>query len=242
MDEQLGDVSFLIDEMLAANVEPGNFLEGGIDASRVGAVGHSLGGATVLGATFHPDFGDARIGAVVGHAPLACVFTETFFDGGTAPMMIIGGTEDLVTGYLSNHLAPYGFANAEKYLVTLGGGTHFAFANDLLGDDALNPDEELACPVLLPPGSPRPVVVDYGLPPDYLGGVAAGIDPSGSACEALCPPPPAEFMTQTRQNGLSRAATAAMFEYVFRGDVSADRLISGGIDTENPDVSLLFER
>jgi predicted dienelactone hydrolase len=59
MAQRLLDLSFLIDTML----ERGAF--GPVDPARIGAVGHSFGGWTVLAA---PDT-DPRIAAIVAHAP-----------------------------------------------------------------------------------------------------------------------------------------------------------------------------
>ncbi|MFT4570420.1 MAG: dienelactone hydrolase [Hyphomicrobiaceae bacterium] len=242
VDEQIADISFLIDEMLARSATAGSLFEGGIDASRVGAVGHSLGGITVLGAGYHTDIADPRIGAVVGHAPLGCVLEDGFFDGGTAALMIVGGTEDLVTRYPSNHLAPYQIANAEKYLVTLEGGLHVGFITDFLNDDSQNGDDILGCALVVPPGESRPFSGDFGLPIDYLGGAAAGIDPTGGSCEAVCPAPGPTWMAHDRQIDLAQAATVAMFESTFRDDFAAKRLLDGALDTENSDLTLLSEQ
>lgn len=56
---QVGDVSFLIDEMLADDA-----LAPFIDPGRIGALGHSLGGLTTAGAALSAD-GDQRISAAV---------------------------------------------------------------------------------------------------------------------------------------------------------------------------------
>jgi acetyl esterase/lipase len=243
LDQQIVDVSFVIDRLLAMNATVGGPFEGRIDASRIGLVGHSLGGATVLGTGYHPTLRDPRVDVVIGLAPFACMYQEAFFDGGgTEPLMILSGTADLVTLPTSNHVAPYNRANPEKYLVTLDGGLHIGFANDFLNDDSQNADDVLACPALLPPGSPRPVTLSFSIPPDFLGGIAAGVDTTGASCEPLCPLPTATWMAHARQRDIELASVTAMLEHVFDGNVSADRLITGRIDTENADVTLAYER
>ncbi|HYC53664.1 MAG TPA: alpha/beta fold hydrolase [Candidatus Binatia bacterium] len=243
LDAQVEDVGFLISQILALSAVSGGFWEGGIDTSKVGVVGHSMGGATVLGGAYHPTFHDSRIDAVVALAPFACIFQESFFDGGgTAPLLIMAGDEDMVTGYTSNQLDVFARANAEKYLMTLAGGTHIGFANDFLNNDALNGDEELACPTLVPEGAERPYLPDFDIPADFLGGAAAGVDTAGSTCEPICPPPPATWMDWDRQTELELAGTLAMFEKVLRGSVSADRLLTDRLDSENADATIAYER
>ena len=240
IDKQAGDVSFMIDYAIAENTNSSSFLSGHVDTDKIGAIGHSLGGATVLLATYHPTVRDPRIDATVALSPLGCVFLDNFFDTVNTPLMIEGGTVDLITPYNSNHLQPYGLANAPKYLVTMDGGTHLGFADRLLFAANENGDEEVGCPLFIQPGDPRPKTIDPGLPPDYLGGPPDGVDPSGSMCEAICPPPPASFMLHARQNTLAKAASLAFFDAKFFGSISAKRMITGRIDTDNTDVTLSY--
>ena len=78
------------------------------------------------------------------------------------------------------------------------------------------------------------------LPSDFLGGPAAGTDPSGAACGPLCALPPPAFMLHARQNTLAKAASVAFFEAKLRGLVSGHRMITGRIDTDNSDTTLQF--
>ncbi len=238
---QVGDLSFLIDHFLAENTDNASAFFGRIDPDRIGAIGHSLGGATVLLATYHATLRDPRIKATVALAPLGCVFLDGFFDTSTVPLMIEGGTVDMITPYASNHLQPYGFVNAPKYLLTFDGGTHLGFADRLLWGVNQNGDDAVGCSLFVHPGDPRPVTFDANLPPDFLGGPALGVDPTGSTCQPICPLPPPSFMLQLRQNSLAKAASTSFFESKLRGSVSGRRMITGRIDSDNADLSLMYE-
>ena len=238
---QAQDLSFLIDTMVAENANPSSFLYGRIDTSRIGALGHSLGGTTVMLATYHATVRDPRIDATVAMSPLGCVFLDNFFDTVTTPFMIEAGTVDMITQYASNHLQPYGFVNAPKYLVTFDGGTHLGFDDRLGFPASANGDDALGCGIFVHEGDPRPVTFEANLPPDFLGGPALGVDPSGSMCQPICPLPPADFMLHARQNTLAKASTTAFFEAKLRGSVSGARYITGRVDTDNDDTSLMYE-
>jgi hypothetical protein len=105
----------------------------------------------------------------------------------------------MITRYDSNHLQPYGLVNAPKYLLSFDGGTHLGFADRLFFAANENGDDAIGCSIFVQPGDPRPVQFEANLPPDFLGGPALGIDPSGSMCEPICPLPPPSFMLQARQ-------------------------------------------
>jgi len=239
--EQALDLGFLIDTFEDANADPLSFFFGRVDTDTIGAIGHSLGGATVTLATFHTDVRDPRIDATVALSPLGCFILDGFFDDVATPFMIEGGTVDMITPYASNHVAPYNFANAEKYLVEMDGGTHLGFSDRLLFTATQNGDAEIGCSIFVGPDDPRPVTIDPNLPPDFLGGPANGIDPSGSQCEPICPLPPADFMLHARQNTLAKSASLAFFQSKLFGSVAGHRLITDKLDSENDDVALFYE-
>jgi dienelactone hydrolase len=66
---QPGDVSFVIDRMLAASADPADALHDRVDGARIAAMGHSLGGATVAALTRLDCCTDPRVDAVIAVAP-----------------------------------------------------------------------------------------------------------------------------------------------------------------------------
>lgn len=96
---QPGDLAIVLDHLLEADTRPGDPLRGRIDGERVGALGHSLGGATVLGSTRSTCCTDTRIGAAVLVAP--ATFVVGVFLGGEVPdtelpTLVVNGRDDLL--------------------------------------------------------------------------------------------------------------------------------------------------
>ena len=241
IDEQARDVSFLIDTVLGWNNDPNHLFYGRVDSSRIGATGHSLGGATSLLAGFHSEVSDNRIEAVVALAPLACTFDEAMYDSASTPLLIMGGTEDMITPVTGNAVIPYQRANPIKYLMLFEEGTHMGFINRLYSDPDANGDEELFCAPQFPPGSQRPSTVGITIPDDYLGGAATGIDTTASICEPICPLPPDSHMNHDVQQELVQAGTLAFFDYILDSDVPARRLLQSRLVAENESVSMSYE-
>ncbi|MGH7894672.1 MAG: alpha/beta hydrolase family protein, partial [Candidatus Binatia bacterium] len=101
------DLSFLLDQFLALDGEPGSFVAGAIDAGRIGAAGHSLGAYAVTAlatcAVSPGAFTDARIKAIL---PLDGANAEDssqypgIFSTITIPTLLSGGTLSNVTPLL----------------------------------------------------------------------------------------------------------------------------------------------
>ncbi|MFT5203657.1 MAG: acetyl esterase/lipase [Candidatus Aldehydirespiratoraceae bacterium] len=120
IEGQVGDVSFLIDSVLA---DPD--LAGRIDPDRIGMVGHSLGGLTTAGAAVGTD-ADVRINAAV-------VMSAGF--GTPRPgvaVMVLHGDADLIVPYVSG-TASYAQLGERRLLVTLVDGNHL---EGIIDDDS----------------------------------------------------------------------------------------------------------
>jgi dienelactone hydrolase len=110
---QVGDVSLLIDEMLADDA-----LAPFIDPGRIGALGHSLGGLTTAGAALSPD-GDQRISAAV---VISAGFGDVRDD--VAVMVLHGDADNVIA--VDSSITSYAFVDGRGIFVTLLGGDHIA--------------------------------------------------------------------------------------------------------------------
>ena len=103
-----------------------------VDISRVGAVGHSLGGYTVVGmAGGWPAWKTPEIKAVLALSPYVAPYVE---NGALAhlgvPVMYQGAQFDWgITPSLEGRRGAYAMTAAPKYFAKLKGGTHFEWTN-----------------------------------------------------------------------------------------------------------------
>lgn len=120
---QPGDVSFVIDEVLAANDDPDSPLHGLVDPEAIGVVGHSLGGATTWAVSFNTATRDDRIDSTAIFAGLTIGMPdgEFEFDSGLPLLVLHGDGEDIPIGL---DQAAYDQATSPKWFVTLHGGDH----------------------------------------------------------------------------------------------------------------------
>src|SRR6202041_3475769 len=123
---QPGDVSFLIDQMLARTKQADNLLFGRVDGDRIAALGLSLGGLTTELVAFDPKRRDPRIRAAISMAGPSQFLTPEFFGGDSIPFMYIGGTADAIVPYREN-AQPILEKYKNSVLVTLDSGSHVGF-------------------------------------------------------------------------------------------------------------------
>jgi predicted dienelactone hydrolase len=210
--EQPGDVSFVIDSVLAE-------LGSAIDADRIGAAGLSFGGTTTLLVTYHAALRDPRIKAALPIAPGACMVTKAFFTTTDAPLLLLTGSSDVLVPWKQNAKRPYKAAGAPKYLVTLRDASHTSFTGILAGNSGTPHPDTIGCAAIddvVPdePGQDDPFA--------GLEGAGAGINSTPKRCPLPCTGAiPESAMAANRQHELSKIAYAAFFEGTLRDDVAA---------------------
>jgi predicted dienelactone hydrolase len=130
------DLSFMIDQFLAFDGEPGNFFEAAIDPDRIGVSGHSFGGYTsfaIAGGTFAlGTFTDTRVKGILPQAPAASFFPDEFFPTITIPTLILGGSIDETTPFPVEQQHPFDELPAGAAIVGLAqltGAGHFTFSD-----------------------------------------------------------------------------------------------------------------
>src|SRR5581483_11991547 len=124
---QPGDVSFVIDSMLAQSADPASPLHGAVAADAVGVTGHSLGAFTTL-LTVYGMRKDARVKAALPISGSGCFLSEAQTAGVDTPIMLLTGSADEIVAPGGNRRA-YELAHAPRYWVQLTGGNHIRFAD-----------------------------------------------------------------------------------------------------------------
>ena len=120
---QPADASFVITEVIKLDKDGKQF--GGIDAKRIGASGHSLGGITTYGITYSGCCRDKRVKAAIPMSGLAGIVepADQYFQDGATPLLGLHGNQDGTVPYAAGTNA-YGMAKAPKFLLTFIGAGH----------------------------------------------------------------------------------------------------------------------
>ena len=230
LPNQPGDISFLIDTMLADAT-----FGAAIDPARIGLTGLSLGGTTTLLTAFHPGLRDHRVRAAAAMAPGACFFTNTFYDHAALPLLLIDGDIDAITPYTENTLFAFGQANAPKYLVTLAGGTHTGFSAAAALFETQNNADDVGCGALgnvLNTG-------DLGLI-TLLGGADTGVIAGNCPLPCSGPKPLPHAMKPSRQHTLTVLSIFPFLESTLHGDSRAHVFLQKTLEAENSDAATQF--
>jgi predicted dienelactone hydrolase len=237
---QPGDVSFVIDTLLARSADADDSLYGLLDPTRIAAVGLSLGGLTTQLAAYHRDVREPRLAAAVSIAGPSAFLERTFFQTRDMPFMMIAGSTDAIVPYEAN-AEPIPGKVGNGWLVTLDQGSHVGFAGASANRFfrwAEHPDKVI-CPLLLRNldrnGS------DDCVAPILAPDPAIGISTSGAApCTKQTF---ARAMRPADQQMLTRLAVYAFLEKVFARDAERrrqmDRYLATQFASENPAAAVL---
>lgn len=124
LPNQPGDLSFVMNEVVRLGADPADPLHGAVDPDRIGAVGHSAGGATVLALAGNTCCYDKRVKAAVVLASGEVQFgSGEFWVRIRTPMLYVHGDADTVIGYRFGRAA-YDRSPPPRFLVTILGGGH----------------------------------------------------------------------------------------------------------------------
>lgn len=120
---QPGDVSFVLDELLAASAAGTSPLAGRVDPDRLGAAGLSLGGATTYGLIMNEECLDERVRAAVVMAGAVLLTAGGNDTARGVPVLALHGDADLALPYAMGRAA-WESLGGPAWLVTLLGGDH----------------------------------------------------------------------------------------------------------------------
>ena len=234
---QPADVSFLIDSVIALDPQQRPF-QGGIDPTRIGVMGISLGGLTSTLVAYHPRLRDPRIHAAVSIAGPANMFTPAFFQSAQLPFLMIAGTVDAIVDYQSN-AAPIPDRVADGALLTIAGGAHTSFV--ALAEPLFrlmdNPDS-LGCTAILASIDEDPGDVFKG-----LGDESDGVVRDQNA-PALCHQIPLPLSIHPgRQQMITQIAVLSFFQAAFAPVASvrseAQKMLAQGIAGDFSEASFI---
>lgn len=223
--QQPGDVSFIVDSLWARSDTPGDQFEGAIEGHSVAVSGHSLGGLTALLTVFGPHR-DERMKAALAFAPPACFLTREVVGETSVPVMVMGGSLDLIVNR-SSYRNGYDVARPPRYYVELVGGNHISFAD-------LDISDEVGA-AALSEGRLAPRLVDDAM------AVAQDIGGSVTACLDRSPNPSDVRMNGDRQRELMRAFGLAFFDAYVRGDERALSFLQDELPALVRDARVEFE-
>jgi predicted dienelactone hydrolase len=140
---QVGDLSFLCDQLKAVSLDATDKLSGAVDGLHYAVVGHSTGGAIAELAAFAGDDAtithDPRVAAVVPLSGDACMFDPGFFKSRDVPVFAIGASNDLFVRFANSGQWVFDNTSAPHLLANLIGGQHMHFTDLTFLDADLGP-------------------------------------------------------------------------------------------------------
>lgn len=144
MVNQPEDISFIIDTLLASNEQPNHSLYRQIDATRIGLIGHSLGGMTTTLTAYHPRLRDPRVSAAISLAGPLEMFGRRMFQAYDTPFMLIASDADPMVDYRKNAAVLTSRIN-NAVLVTLHKASHSGFTGEGVYLSLLDNPDSIGC-------------------------------------------------------------------------------------------------
>ena len=132
--ERPADIRFVLDQMLAADLDPASPFAGAIDETRIGMAGHSFGGYT----TYVVAIQDARIKVALPMAPAVPASQPVL----TVPSLTMLSQLDTFVNLTAIRDA-YQRAHPAKYLVEIENAGHFAYSTGCFPSPDCNPPTTL---------------------------------------------------------------------------------------------------
>ncbi len=133
---QPGDVSFVLDQLLAMSADPSSGLAGRFDPARIGAAGLSAGGWTTYRVAVDPTTRDPRIVAAIAMSAPGQLGDGRLTTTTAVPVLVMHGDRDPLVSPASV-VATYESLLPPKRMVTLLGAGHAGEFED--AEDALEP-------------------------------------------------------------------------------------------------------
>jgi dienelactone hydrolase len=123
VNNQPADVSFVLDQLIAANDDELSPIFGRIDPERIGVSGHSLGAATTYAITFDACCRDPRVDAAIVMAGVVLVDATAMDYSAATPVLIFHGDADPLLAHQLD-VDTYARLSPPKWFVTLLGAGH----------------------------------------------------------------------------------------------------------------------
>ncbi len=140
VEDETGDIKFLVDQAVAFTADASDALHGAIDPQAGYSVaGHSTGGTVAL-LMAYGDAHDARVRASVVMSGDSCFFAESFFRTRSVPILLLTGTRDLLVPQPDNTRRAYDLAGPPKVFASLVGGFHMGFSDYDIPDEIIPGD------------------------------------------------------------------------------------------------------
>ena len=231
---QPGDVSFLIDSLVADSAADGWFKGQLGTPLKVAAAGLSLGGMTTGLVSLYGDMRDKRLMAFAIMAGPLCLFPPDAYPEDAPPGLLAYGSVDRIAPYTENGRKAFDSLKGDRRLVTITGGTHIGFASlaaQFLG--SLEDPDTIGCTSL-----------NENLGGKKLSDIASQVGFGGDQTDAaLCPEPctntgEVETINVTEQGELIVLTVGAFLRAQLNDDASLLSYLDGKLGADRPKVTV----